>query len=72
MLQFCLNLYVRVTCFYCIDLLVFDGLFVQRIFSIKFNPLGHSGLSSVRSGLLERLITNNLVGKACLRFYWSV
>jgi hypothetical protein len=75
MLQFCLNLHVRVilSIFCRVDLLVFNLSSVPRIVSIKFNPLRHLGMSSIKSDLLmDRSGMNSLVGKLCLRFYQNL
>jgi hypothetical protein len=75
MLEFCLNIYARVTLsiFYRIDLLVFYLSSVPRAGSIKFDPLGHSVLPLVKFDLLvDWSNMNGLVYKACLKFYWCV
>jgi hypothetical protein len=56
-----------------IDLLVFDRLFVSRIISIKFDPLGPSGLPSIKFNLvLDHLSMNGVGGEVSLRLYWDV
>jgi hypothetical protein len=55
---------------YRLRLLVFDGSFVSKVISIKFDPLRSSGLSSVKFDLLlDWLNMNNMVGEMSLRFY---
>jgi hypothetical protein len=64
---------VILSMFYRIDILVFNQLFILRTVSIRFDPLGDSRMSSIKSDiLLAWLDTNILIGKICLIFYQGV
>jgi hypothetical protein len=56
-----------------LDLLVPDGSSISRVVLVKSNPLGPSGLSSVKFDLLlARSNMNDLVDGVSLRFYWGI
>jgi hypothetical protein len=50
-----------------------DRLSVSRAVSIKSDPMGPTGLPSVKCNLLlGRSAMNDQVGVADLRFYWGI